>query len=68
MTREDIVRELKKKQAGRTVQALADEVGVTRPYLHEVLAGNRPPAKKVLQYLGIVRERTVINTYKKAAK
>lgn len=63
MTRKDVIQELRRKQGARTVGELAAEVGVSRPYLHEVLAGNRPPAKKVLTYLGITRERIVTLRY-----
>jgi transcriptional regulator with XRE-family HTH domain len=41
--------------AAGSQRALADKIGVSAPYLSDVLNGNRNPGPKVLAYLGLER-------------
>jgi len=36
-------------------RALADKIGVSAPYLSDVLLGRRPPGPTILAYLGLER-------------
>jgi transcriptional regulator with XRE-family HTH domain len=38
-----------------THKALADKMGISPAYLHDVLAGRREPGPKVLSFLGLKR-------------
>jgi len=42
----------------RTQSSLADEIGVSRSFLNEVVRGTRPPTGKILDHLGL-RAQTV---------
>lgn len=48
-------RRLQQLCRGRTRQALADEIGVSRPFLAEVMDGVKPPGPRLLAYLGLER-------------
>lgn len=47
----DIAGKLKKLQGNLTQREFATIVGVSQPYLGDVLQGNRWPGKKLLDYL-----------------
>jgi len=42
----------------RTQASLANEIGVSRSFLNEVIKGTRPPTGKILDHLGL-RAQTV---------
>lgn len=42
----------------RTQASLADEIGVSRSFLNEVIKGTRPPTGKILDHLGL-RAQTI---------
>ena len=42
----------------RTQASLADEIGISRSFLNEVIKGTRPPTGKILDHLGL-RAQTV---------
>ena len=62
-TREDVIRMLKSKQGSKRAKYFAQELNVSAPYLNDVYAGNRPPSEKILAFLGLGREKTVVVTY-----
>jgi transcriptional regulator with XRE-family HTH domain len=65
----DPIRELEARKAGRSLRAIAQEIGVTAPYIHDILRGRRDPGPKVLEYLGL--EKTVKPariTYRRASQ
>jgi len=46
----------------QTQASLADQIGVSRSFLNEVIRGSRPPTGKILDFLNL--ERHVIYTKK----
>jgi hypothetical protein len=66
MTQEQVLELLKEKQGDRSLREFALEVGCSAAYLSDVYNGNREPAKKILDYLGLTRTRTVkiVTVYK----
>lgn len=54
MTLEDVLKLLRKfvKEQG-TQDIAADKIGITQPYLADILAGNRKPGPTVLNYFDI---------------
>lgn len=57
----DVVEALRFRLGERPVARLAEELGVTRQYLSDVLAGKREPGPKILAAVG-VRKRVVYET------
>lgn len=57
LKRSDVIDLLKKKQAGKTQQEFAREIGISGTLLYEIYRGTREPAGKVLNWLRL--ERTV---------
>ena len=53
MTRDDVIDLLRKKKNGRSLRALAQDVGCSAMYLSDLFSGNRNPGPKVLDYLGL---------------
>lgn len=51
----DPLKLLQERVEASSVSDVADEVGVSRPYIASVLAGTRPPSDKILAYLGLER-------------
>ena len=49
----------------RTQLGLAQEIGVSLPFLNDILHGKREPSGKVLEYLGL--ERVVTYRFRKKA-
>ena len=45
----------------------AQDLGVSAPYLSDILAGKRGFSTRLLAALGLRRERTVLDTYRKAS-
>jgi predicted transcriptional regulator len=58
--------ELERRLNGGNQYELAKEMGVTPSYLSMVLKGTKPPAQKVLKFLGLVRVKSV--TYKRVRR
>ncbi len=56
MQNDDVVQLLKKKQGERTQKEMAEDIGVSPQYIHDVLTGARTPSDKILDYLGLKRE------------
>jgi hypothetical protein len=44
----------------RTQSSLADEIGVSRSFLCEVMRGTRPPTGKILDHLGLKAQTVYI--------
>ena len=44
---------LKARQGDRSQGELAADIGVSRPFVHDVLNGKRPPGPQILRYLGL---------------
>lgn len=44
----------------RTQASLAEEIGISRSFLNEVIKGSRPPTGKILDYLGLRAETVYI--------
>ena len=63
MTTTDILEALRQKQGNRSLREFAKEVGCTAAYLSDIYRGNRPPARKILNWLGLVRRKHVKVTY-----
>jgi len=51
----DPVRELEARRKDRSLRAFAEEIGVTAPYVHDVLRRRRDPGPAILRYLGLVK-------------
>jgi transcriptional regulator with XRE-family HTH domain len=58
MTEGDVVDLLRKRQGSRTAKELADEIGISQPYLSDIFALRRLPGKTVLEFLGIEKSYT----------
>ena len=52
-TKEEVLRRLAEKQGSRTQTALAEEIGISRPYLSDVLNGRRDPGPAILSFVGL---------------
>lgn len=50
----------KSKSPGYTQSRIAQEIGVSLPYINAVIAGRRQPSERVLAYLGLKRSVTVV--------
>ena len=58
--------ELLLRKGDKSLRELAKEIGVTAPYIHDILFGRRNAGKKVLKYLGLKRiDRPKRITYEK---
>lgn len=55
----EVVALLQKQKGTDSIRVFAKKVGVSGPYLWDVLNGHRPPADKILAFLGIEGQRTV---------
>jgi|AntAceMinimDraft_5_1070358.scaffolds.fasta_scaffold21133_6 transcriptional regulator with XRE-family HTH domain len=44
----------------RTQASLAEDIGISRSFLNEVIKGTRPPTGKILDYLGLRAETVYI--------
>lgn len=49
----DVIELLRRKAAGKTQRAFAEEVGISQQYLCDLLQGRRTPGPAVLEYLGL---------------
>ena len=58
LTQEQVLSRLRAIVKTRTQSSLADEIGVSRSFLNEVIKGTRQPTGKILDYLGL-RTKTV---------
>ncbi len=58
LTQDEVVARLRAIVKTRTQASLADEIGVSRSFLNEVIKGTRPPTGKILDHLGL-RAQTV---------
>lgn len=67
LTQEQVVSALRSQQGGRNFREYARLIGISAAYLNDTYKGNRVPGKKVLDFLGIRRERVVTVTYFEAA-
>lgn len=61
MKDEDLINRIRKLvEAAGTNTAAAKKLGISRPYLRELLNGNRNPGPKVLAYFGLKRETRLV--------
>lgn len=58
LTQDEVVAQLRAIVKTRTQSSLADEIGVSRSFLNEVIKGTRPPTGKILDHLGL-RAQTI---------
>lgn len=56
MDNDEVIKLLVKKQGDRTQKEVAEEIGISPQYLHDVLNGGRKPSERILDYLGLKRE------------
>jgi transcriptional regulator with XRE-family HTH domain len=56
MTREQIIRILKKRQGKLTKKELAKQLGISAPYLGDVMLGKREPGPAILRALKLKRQ------------
>lgn len=54
--RDDVVQLLRKKQAGRSMTELAEELGVCQSYISQVYSGTRNIGPKLLLALGLTQK------------
>ena len=60
MTEAQIVETLKRKQGARTLTALAQEIGITVGYLHDVYTSRRAPGPKILAFLKLEKREEYV--------
>jgi hypothetical protein len=53
MTREMLIRELKRRQGAKSLRQFAQGLGVTPSYLSDIYRGRREPGPKILRPLGV---------------
>jgi transcriptional regulator with XRE-family HTH domain len=58
LTQGQVVTHLRAIVKTRTQASLADEIGISRSFMNEVIKGTRPPTGKILDHLGL-RAQTV---------
>ena len=58
----DPIAVLRRMLNGKTQKALAGELGISPPYLGDVLAGHRRPGKSILLALGLQRQIVYVQT------
>lgn len=58
LTQDEVLAHLHGIIRTRTQASLADEIGISRSFLNEVIKGTRPPTGKILDHLGL-RAQTV---------
>ena len=58
LTQDEVVARLRAIVKTRTQSSLADEIGISRSFLNEVIKGTHPPTGKILDHLGL-RAQTV---------
>ena len=64
LTGQDVIDRLKSLiTADRNRTKLSEEIGVSRPYLSDVMGNKKPPPKRVLDYLGLEKCEAPV-TYK----
>jgi hypothetical protein len=56
LTEDEIVELLTRRLGKKTKKDFAEEIGVTPPYLGDVLAGKRAPGPAILRFLKIKRQ------------
>jgi len=54
---------IRKGQRERSLRAYAKEIGVSAPYLSDVLRGNRNAGPKILRFFGLQQRKLVTVTY-----
>ncbi len=54
---------IRKGQGDKSLRAYAREIGVSAPYLSDVLRGNRNPGPKILKFFGLQQTKKVTVTY-----
>ncbi len=65
MTKEQIIEVLKSEvQRLGSQKALAAKMGISLPYLSDIIQGRREPGPKVLAYLGLERQITYVKVKK----
>jgi hypothetical protein len=65
-TQDQVVAKLQAAKTGKNGKEFAAELGISAPYLFDILGGNRPPSEQVLNFLGLKRIKTVQITYVEA--
>jgi transcriptional regulator with XRE-family HTH domain len=60
LTQDEVVARLHSIIRTRTQSSLADEIGVSRSFLCEIMRGTRPPTGKILDHLGLKAQTVYI--------
>lgn len=60
LTQDEVIARLRAIVKTRTQSSLADEIGVSRSFLCEVMRGTRPPTGKILDHLGLKAQTVYI--------
>lgn len=61
----DPIAALTKRLESKSLRAVALDLGVSAPYLSDIMRGHRPPGPKVLKALGIERTVERMVTYRR---
>jgi hypothetical protein len=56
LTHEDVVERLRSVTQESSMTAVANEIGVSLPYISEILRGRRPLGPRVIDYLGYEKQ------------
>lgn len=56
LSREEVVKLMRKRQGKLTDAAFARELGISPPYLFDIYNGKRDPGDKLLEALGLQKE------------
>jgi transcriptional regulator with XRE-family HTH domain len=60
LTQDEVLAQLHSIIRTRTQSSLAEEIGVSRSFLCEVMRGTRPPTGKILDHLGLKAQTVYI--------
>jgi transcriptional regulator with XRE-family HTH domain len=63
MTDDDVLELIRKRKGEKSLREFAKEIGITAPYLSDILKKNRSPGKTVLKFFGLEKKRIIQVSY-----
>ena len=65
MNTDEVLEMLTRRQKGRSLREFAAEIGCSAAFLSDLYRGNRIPGPKIMEFLGLTKNRTVEVQYAK---
>ena len=63
LTDDDVLELIRKRKGEKSLRAFAEEIGITAPYLSDILKKNRSPGKTVLKFFGLEKKKVIAVSY-----